>query len=129
MIEVDRDIMLVALHNLLGKHRLLGSCIIAILETVTLLVGFCYEVDSVFVAEIIPAWVIRIVAGTNGVDVQALHDLDVLNHAFQAYYISSVWVDFMTVGTLDEYRLAIHEELLVLDFHLAETYLDRSDAC
>ncbi len=44
MIEVHRHIVLVALHDLLGKHRLLGSCIIAILETVALLVSLCYNI-------------------------------------------------------------------------------------
>ena len=33
----------------------------------------------------------------------------------------------MTVGTLDQYRLAIHQKLGILDFYIAETYLLRND--
>ena len=70
-------------------------------------IGFCGDVESVLVAEFIPAWVVGIVAGTNGIDVQLLHDADVLNHAFNAHHIAAVWVQFMTVGTLDEYGFAV----------------------
>ena len=128
MIEEHRHIVLVALHNLLGKHRFLGSCIIAIQETVTLLVSLGNHIDTILIAEFVPAWIIRIVAGADCVDIQALHNLDVLNHALHAQYVTSVWVNLMTVGTLDKHRLTIDKELLVLDFHLAETYLDRSHA-
>ncbi len=62
-------------------------------------------------------------AGTDGVDIQALHHLDVLNHALHAYVVTSIRVHLMTVGTLQENRLTVDQELLVLDFHLAETYL------
>ena len=128
MIEVHGNIVLVALHNLLGKHRFLGSCIIAILEAVTLLVSLSYHIDTILIAEFVPAWIIRIVAGTDSVDIQALHNLDILNHALHAQYITSIRVNLMTVGTLDEHRLTVDKELLVLDFHLAETHLDRSHA-
>ena len=128
MIEVHGNIVLVTLQNLLGKHRLLGSCIIAILETVTLLVSLSYHIDTILIAELVPAWIVRIVAGTDSVDIQALHNLDVLNHALHAQYITSIRVNLMTVGTLDKHRLTVDKELLVLDFHLAETYLDRSHA-
>ena len=67
-------------------------------------------------------------AGTNRIDVQLFHDSDILNHALHAQYVTSVRVHLMTVGTLDKHRLTIDKELLVLDFHLAETYLDRSHA-
>ena len=128
MIEVHGNIVLVALQNLLGKHRFLGSSIIAILETVTLLVSLSYHIDTILIAELVPAWIIRIVTGADSVNIQALHNLDVLNHALHAQYITSIRVHLMTVGTLDEHRLTVDKELLVLDFHLAETYLDRSHA-
>ena len=128
MIEVHGNIVLVALQNLLGKHRLLGSCIIAILETMTLLVSLSYYIDSILIAELVPAWIIRIVASTESVDIQALHNLNVLNHALHAQYITSIRVNLMTVGTLDKHRLTVDKELLLFDFHLAETYLDRSHA-
>ena len=81
VIEEHRHIVLVALHDLLGKLRLLGSRIVAILETMALLVSLSHNIQSVLVAEIIPARIVWIVAGTNGIDVHALHHHDVLNHA------------------------------------------------
>ena len=54
--------------------------------------------------------------------------MNVLYHALYAHYITSVRIHLVTVGTLDEYRLSIDEELLVLDFYLAETYLHRDSA-
>ena len=125
MIEVHGNIVLVALQNLLGKHRLLGSSIIAILETMTLLVSLSNHIDTILIAELVPAWIIRIVAGTDSVDIQAFHHLDVLNHALHTQNVTAVRVNLMTVGTLDKHRLTIDKELLVLDFHLAETDLDR----
>ena len=73
--------MLVALQNLLSELRLLGLSIIAIAKAVALLVGLSSNVESVLIAEVIPNGVIRIVSGTHGVDVETLHNLDVLNHA------------------------------------------------
>ena len=81
MVVEHRHIVLVALHDLLGKLRLLGSRIVAILETMALLVSLSHNIQSVLVAEIIPARIVWIVAGTNGIDVHALHHHDVLNHA------------------------------------------------
>ena len=42
--------------------------------------------DTILIAELIPAWIIRIVASTDSVDIQALHNLDILNHALQDVY-------------------------------------------
>ena len=81
MIEVRAHVVLVALQNLLGEQRLLGLCLGTIAEAVALLIGLGGHVDAVLVAQVIPHGIVGIVAGAYGVDVQALHDLDVLNHA------------------------------------------------
>ena len=47
-----------------------------------LYIGFGYDIDTVFIAKIVPEVVIGIVAGTNGVQIEFLHDLYVLYHAF-----------------------------------------------
>ena len=121
-------VVLVALQYLLGKHRFLGSGIVVVAESVALLVGFCHDVETILITEVVPARVVWIVTSTYGVDVQSLHHLDVLYHALHAHYISSVRIHLVTVGALDEHRLSIDEELLVLDFYLAETYLHRDSA-
>ena len=123
MVVEHRHVVLVALHNLLGKLRLLGSSIVAILEAMALLVSLSNHIETILVAEVIPAWIIRIVAGTNGINVQALHHHDILNHALLAYVITFIRIHLMTVGTLQENRLTVYQKLLVLDFHLAEAHL------
>ena len=75
----------------------------------TLEVRLSGEIDTVFVAEVIPAWIIGIMAGAHGIDVELLHDADILNHALYADDVAAVGVELMTVGTLDENRRAIDE--------------------
>ena len=60
-------------------------------------------------------------AGTNGVDIELFHKADVLNHALTRNHVGAIGVHLVAVCALDEYRLAVNEELRVLDFHLAES--------
>ena len=92
-----------------------------------LLVGLGSHVDAVLVAQVVPDGVIRIVACADGIDVQTLHDLYVLNHALAAHHIAPIGVKLMAVCTLDENGLAVDKQLSVLDFNLAETYLLGND--
>lgn len=39
------------------------------------------------------------------------------------HHIASIGVHFVTIGTLDEHRLTIDEELTVANLNLAETYI------
>ena len=89
-------------------------------------VGFGYYVDTILVTKFIPKVVVRIVASTYGVQVELLHNLNVLNHAFFRDNITAVRIQFMTVGSFEENRLAVYQYLGVLQFHLAETYLYRN---
>ena len=47
VVEIHRHVMLVALHNLLCKHRFLGCGIIAVVESVALLVSLGNEIDAI----------------------------------------------------------------------------------
>ena len=62
-------------------------------------------------------------AGTNGIDVHALHHHNVLNHALLTYIVALIRINLMTVGTLQENRLAIYLYNLVWQVHTA--ILDR----
>ena len=117
--------MLVALHNLLGKERTARYGILTVAETVTLLIGFSYDIESVLVAKVVPDRVIGIVTGTHSVDIQLLHQLYVLNHTLTCHHITTIRVHLMTVSSLEENRLAIDQHLCILDFNLAETNLER----
>ena len=117
--------MVFALDVCLLVGEVLGQRLVAIAHAVALYVGLGGEVDAVFVAELVPARVIGVVAGTHGVDVVLLHDLDVLYHALHRDNVSAVGVHLVAVGAFDKYRLAVDKELGVLDFHLAEARLLR----
>ena len=117
-------VALVAFHVCFCVCRVLGECLVAVAHTVRFDVGFCGHVDTVFVAQVIPHFIVGIVACAHCVDVELLHHLDVLKHAVARHYVSAVGVKFVAVGTLDEHRLAVDKKLCVLDFDAAETYLD-----
>ena len=93
----------------------------AITHSVTLDIGFGCHIDTILVTQFIPSWVVGIVRSANSVHVQLLHHLNVLNHTVHTYHITTIRIQFVAVHTLDEDGLAIHEQLLILDFHFAET--------
>ena len=77
----------------------LGQRAVAVAHAVALEVGLGSQVNTVFVAEVVPTRVIGIVTGTHGVDVQLLHDLDVLNHAVHRDDVATVGIELVAVGT------------------------------
>ena len=77
----------------------LSQRMLAIAHAVALKVRLGSEIDTILVAEVIPAGIIRIVAGAHGIDVQLLHDFDVLDHALYRDDITTVGIELMTVGT------------------------------
>ena len=81
VVLIGNDVALLALDMGEGKGFVLGKGLLAIAHTVALEVRLCRQVDAILVAEVIPAGIVRIVAGAHGVDVELLHDLDILNHA------------------------------------------------
>ena len=81
MVAEGYDVTLVALEMHLLEVGTLGQRMFAVTHAVTLEVGLGSKVDAVLVAEVVPARVVRIVAGAYGVNVELLHDFDVLNHA------------------------------------------------
>ena len=123
MVEATLYVALVAFHVCLGIVCTLGQCSFTITQTVRFDIGFGYHIDTILVAKFIEEVVIRVVASTYRVKVELLHDLDVLNHSFARYYIASVRIQFMAVGSLEQYRLPVYQQLCVLDFNLTETYV------
>ena len=127
MVEVDCHVVLVALQNLQPEVFFLGFRVALVAKAVAFLVGLSGDIETIFVTEVIPAWIVGIVTGTHRIDVQPFHDLDILNHAVEGDDISSVGIHFVAVSTLDEHGLSIDEQLTVFDFHLAETDFLRDD--
>ena len=115
--------MLVSLHNLFGKEWSAGDGFRTITETVTLLVGLGDEVETVLVAEVVPARIIGIMTCAYGVDIEALHNFNVLNHTLEGYVVTTVGIHFVAVGALDEYWLSVDKQLGFFNLDFAESYL------
>ncbi len=126
MIETALHIALVALHMCFLIVRTLGKCLLAVAHSVRLDIRFCHYIDTVLVAKVIPKIVVGIMAGAHGVQVELLHHLNVLQHAFAGDDVTTVGVQFMTVGTLEENGLAVDKNLASFQFYLAEAYLYRN---
>ena len=129
MVEIHVYVMLIALHYLFGVLGLTRESGLFVAKTVALLIGLGEDIDTVLVAEVVEAGVRRIVTGADCIDVELLHNLDVLQHALHAYHVAAIGVNLVTVGALEENGLAIDQHLRVLDFYLAEAHLLGEDLC
>ena len=123
MVLIGDDIAFLTLDVHLGEGLILGESLLLVAHAMTLEVRLSGEVDAVFVTEVIPAWIVGIVAGAHGIDVELLHDTDILDHTLDANDIAPIGIEFVTVGTLDEDRLAIDEQLASTDLYVAEPHL------
>ena len=119
---LERDnISLLTLNMHFFESGILSQCLLAITHTMTFEVRFCRQVNSIFITEVIPARIIRIVACTYSIDIQLFHYLNILNHTFYRHYIATIRIQLMTVNALDQDWLPIHQQLSFLDLHPAET--------
>ena len=62
-------------------------------------------------------------ARANGVDVELLHQLNVLDHRSFCNNMARHWVMFMTIDTLDQYGLTVHQQLPIFYFRGPEADL------
>ena len=118
-------IALVAFHVSFGVTWVLCQCLVAVTHAVRFYVCLGYYIQTVLVAQVIPTVVVRVMAGTHGVDIEFFHHFDILQHTFGRNHITAVRVHFVTVGSFEEYRLSVDEYLSAFQFNLAETYFDR----
>ena len=84
-------------------------------------VGLVDDQQAVFVAEFVPAVVVRIVAGADGVEVELLHRLDVEAHILLGHGERVLRADVVTVHAAHDEALAVQEDGPVADFDLAES--------
>lgn len=111
MVDAALHVAFVALQMRFGVERILGQRLFAVTHAVRLDIGLGHDVESVLVAERVPAGVVGVVARAHGVDVVLLHDADVLQHAPLGDVIAVVGVHLMPVGALDQHRPAVDEQL------------------
>ncbi|MNK99608.1 hypothetical protein D3C87_1200140 [compost metagenome] len=83
-------------------------------------VGLIYHIQTVLIAQFIPAFCIGVMAGTNGIDVQLLHQPDVAQHVGFGNYLCSIHVVLMPVHPFYFDGPAIQQEQTVFDFNSSE---------
>lgn len=84
-------------------------------------VGFVHDVDAVFVAEVVPAFLVRVVAVSYGVDVELLHQRDVFDHIGFGDGVASIGVHFMAVGAAHLEWFSVDADDWAIDFDLPES--------
>ena len=103
----------------------IGERVFSVAHAVRFDIRFIDDIEAVEVAEIVPARIVRIMAGANGVDVEGLHERDIFEHTFLGEGMAGETVMFMTVDALDEDGAVVDAELTVFDLDLAETDVER----
>ena len=86
-------------------------------------VGFVDQVDAVLVAQFVPAFLVRVVRGADGVDVVALAEDHVIDHVLLGDGAAAFGVELVAVGALEHDALAVDGQDAVLDAEAAETDL------
>ena len=123
----DARMVLVALdhpHHPVDVGRLPGRVVAEVwrrahlLQPVALQVRLVEDVEPVLVTEVVEPWVVRVVGRPDGVDVVALHQLDVLAHHGHGDGAAPVGVEVVAVDPTDGYGFAVDEELTALDRHV-----------
>ena len=85
-------------------------------------VRLIHDINSILVTERVPERVVRIVACTHCIDVQLLHDQDILDHVSLGHDISLVRVHLMPVRSLYEDRLSVYKKLASLYADIPESH-------
>ena len=120
VVAVALDHAAVALQVRLGEGRNARQRELLVAHAVRLDVGLVDDIDAVAVAELVPLRVVGIVRRAHGVDVELLHDADILQHPLAAHDVPRQRVDLVAVDALDEHGLSVDEQLSAADLRRAE---------
>ena len=93
----------------------------AIPDAVGLQIGLVQHKEAVFVAEIVPARIVGVVARAHRVDVERLHQLDVGQHRCDGDGVPGVGIVLVAIDALDADGHAVHTDAPVHNLHLAKT--------
>ena len=123
MIEATLHIALVTLHMCFPIVLTFGKCLFPITHSVGFDIGFGHYVNTILVAEVVPEIIVGIVAGAHGIQVELLHHLNILNHAFARNDVTTVRIHLVAVGSLEENGLAVDKYLTSFQLYLSEAHL------
>ena len=97
----------------LGQHHV----------AMTFQISFVHHVKSIVVKQSIHLRIIRIMTGTNGVQVETLKEKNILYHAFYRHRFTETGMNIVTIGTLEQHQCIIDIHFIVTYFNFAETIL------
>ena len=86
-------------------------------------VGLVDQVDAVLVAQLVPALLVRIVGGPDGVEVVPLAEDHIVDHVLLGDRAAALGIELVAVGALEYDALAINRHDAVLDAEAAESDL------
>lgn len=106
------------LDHSISELHLVGEVHIA----VALHIGLGEHIDTVFVAEVVEVWVVGIVRGADGVDVDALHVENLLLDFLVRDCAAGLLAEVVTVDTAEQNASAVYGEgTVIADTNLTET--------
>ncbi len=79
------------------------------------------DVQAVLVGQLVPAGIVGIVGSADRVDVELLHQPDVLEHALVRHDVTGQRIVLVTIDPFDGDRNAVDEQLAVGDLHPTES--------
>ena len=79
----------------------------------TFRICLAHHIQAILVAEVIEVLIIRIVRGTDCVQVPFLHQLDVFLISFLRHIFAAKWVGIVAVGAAEQQRLSIDGDRLI----------------
>ena len=127
----DRRVVDVPLHHPgipleMGNAEVFPGCegLGAVADSVRLDVALCAHIEAIDVAQLQPDRIVRVVARAYGIDIQALHRLDVFDHLGDSHSIAMILTQFVTVDTFHKHWLSVDKKLGIddLDSPEAEAY-------
>ena len=74
-------------------------------------VRLAYDVEAVDITELVPARVVGIMRSPDGIQVVALHQLNISDHVLHVDDVSMIGMRLVSVGTMDIDRLPVYQEL------------------
>src|SRR5690554_1078588 len=95
--------VMVAFHHWSTKQLHAGESHIAM----CLHIGFCQNIEAIFVAEFVEVWVIGIVRGTYSVYIEPFHCFYIILHLFSGDCPASYLTVIMPVNTMKNYTTTI----------------------
>ena len=92
-------------------------------------ITLCDHVDTIFVTQFIDADRIRIMAGTDRIDIVLFHGHQVFDQFFSGYHTTGYRTEFVTVNTFEDDSLTIQHHDRIFHLKTTEAHSLRDHFC